>query len=149
MNLRKIALLFFLFPICIASPLAARVVGVKITSRAAIANGKSFGTAGPYERITGKVYFSVAVANPHNRRIVDLANAVNLKDGQVRFSSDFVAVRPTDMSKGNGSMLLEVPNRGRAFLISLVDGGAPDVASNPGDGWLLRRGFTIVSLGWQ
>ncbi len=85
----------------------------------------------------------------HNRRIVDLANAVNLKNGQVAFSSDFVAIRPKDLSKGNGSMLLEIPNRGSAFIVSLVDGGARDEVGDPGDGWLLRRGFTIVSLGWQ
>ncbi|MEJ2009507.1 MAG: alpha/beta hydrolase domain-containing protein [Acidobacteriota bacterium] len=149
MNLRRIAISLFLLLSWVASPLAARVVRVEITSRTDIAAGKSFGTAGPYERITGKVYFSVAVANPHNRRIVDLANAVNLKNGQVEFSSDFVAVRPKHLSKGNGSMLLEIPNRGRAFIIALVDGGGMNVVSNPGDGWLLRRGFTIVSLGWQ
>ncbi len=130
-------------------PLAARVVRVEVTSRTDIAGGESFGTAGAYERITGKVYYSVAVANPHNRRIVDLANAVNLKNGQVAFSSDFVAIRPKDLGKGNGSMLLEVPNRGSAFIVGLVDGGLPDVVSDPGDGWLMRRGFTIVSLGWQ
>ena len=149
MNLRKIAISFFLLLSWVASPLAARVVRVEITSRADIAGGQSFGAAGPYERITGKVYFSVAVANPHNRRIVDLANAVNLKNGQVEFSSDFVAIRPKVMSKGNGSMLLEVPNRGPAVLVSLVDGGARDVVSDPGDGWLLRRGFTIAAVGWQ
>jgi len=149
MNPRKIAIAFFLVLSWAALPLAARVVRVEVASRTDVAGGKSFGAAGPYERITGKAYFSVAVANPHNRRIVDLANAVNLNDGQVAFSSDFVAIRPKNLGKGNGSMLLEIPNRGSAFIVSLVDGGAGDVVSNPGDGWLLRQGFTIVSLGWQ
>lgn len=132
-----------------ALPLAARVVRVEVASRTAIAGGKSFGTAGPYELIKGKIYYSVAVANPHNRRIVDLANAVNLKNGRVAFSSDFVAIRPKNLSQGNGSLLLEIPNRGSAFIVGLVDGGSQDVLTNPGDGWLMRRGFTIVSLGWQ
>jgi Alpha/beta hydrolase domain len=149
MHLRKIAVSLFLLLSWMALPLAARVVRVDVTSRTDIAGGKSFGAAGAYERLTGKVYFSVAVANPHNRRIVDLANAVNLKNGQVAFSSDFVAIRPKDLSKGNGSMLLEVPNRGSAFIVGLVDGAARDEVGDPGDGWLLRRGFTIVSLGWQ
>ena len=109
---------------------------VDVISRTDIAGGKTFGTAGAYERITGKVYFSVAVANAHNRGIVDLANAVNLKNGQVAFSSDFVAIRPKDLSKGNGSMLLEIPNRGSDFIVSLVDGGARDEVGDPGDGWL-------------
>ena len=114
-----------------------------------VLDGKVFGDAGAYERITGRVYFSLPVANPHNLRIVDLSNAVNLKNGEVEFSSDFVAVRPKDLHKGNGSMLLEVPNRGNARILSLVDGGDQDLAHDAGDAWLLRNGFTIVSLGWQ
>src|SRR5208283_5279374 len=99
-------------------PLSARVVRVEIASRADVLNGKEFGDAGAYERIVGRAYFSLPVANPHNRQIVDLGNAVNLKDGEVEFSSDFVAVRPKDPSKSNGSMLLEVPNRGHGRIIS-------------------------------
>jgi alpha/beta hydrolase family protein len=130
-------------------PLNARVVRVEIASRADVLNGKEFGDTGAYERITGRVYFSLSISNPRNRRIVDLDKAVNLKDGEVEFSSDFVAVRPKDPKKGNGSMLLEIPNRGHAFIISLVDGGDGNLAKDAGDAWLLRNGFTIVSLGWQ
>ena len=130
-------------------PIHARVVRVEISSRVEVLGGKAFGDAGAYERITGRVYFSLAVANAHNRRIVDLSNAVNLKNGAVEFSSDFIAVRPKDPQKSNGSMLLEVPNRGRGRIISLVDGGDWDLKSDAGDAWLLRQGFTIVSLGWQ
>lgn len=130
-------------------PLRARVVRVKITSRSDVMNGKLFGDAGAYERITGRVHYAVAVDNPHNRRIVDLRNAVNLKNGEVEFSADFIAVRPKDPHKGNGSMLLENPNRGHSRILSLVDGGDWDVANDAGDAWLLRHGFTFVSLGWQ
>ncbi|HME37231.1 MAG TPA: alpha/beta hydrolase domain-containing protein [Candidatus Sulfotelmatobacter sp.] len=130
-------------------PLHARVLRVEMASRTDVLNGKQFGNAGGYERITGRVYFSLPVANAHNQRIVDLGNAVNLKNGEVEFSSDFVAVRPKDAHKGNGSLLLEVPNRGRARILSLVDGGDQDLANDAGDAWLLRNGFTVVSLGWQ
>ena len=133
----------------VATPLEARVTRVEITTRTDVLGGKAFGDVGAYERITGKVYFSLLVANPHNQRIVDLANAVNLKNGEVEFSADFAAVRPKDAHKGNGSLLLEVPNRGRARILSLVDGGDQDLAKDAGDAWLLRRGFTVVSLGWQ
>lgn len=130
-------------------PLDARVVRVEIASRQDVLNGQAFGDVGAYERVTGRVYFSLPIANPHNQRIVDLGNAVNLKDGEVQFSADFVAVRPKDAHKGNGSMLLEVPNRGRARILSLVDGGDQDLAGDAGDAWLLRQGFTVASLGWQ
>jgi alpha/beta hydrolase family protein len=130
-------------------PVYARVVRVEVATRTDVLGGKPFGDVGAYERITGRVYFSLPVANPHNLRIVDLDKAVNLKNGEVEFSSDFIAVRPKDAHKGNGSLLLEVPNRGRGRIIALVDGGDWDAATDAGDAWLLRNGFTIVSLGWQ
>lgn len=111
-------------------PAQARVVRVQVDSRTNTYHGS-------YERITGRIYYSLPVANPRNQAIVDLANAVNLKDGEVEFSADFVAVRPKN---SNGSMLLEVPNRGNPNILELVDGD--------GD-WLLRKGFTVVSVGWQ
>jgi len=95
------------------------------------------------------VYFSLAVVNRHNRGIVDLANAVNLRDGAVEFSADFMALRPVDAHKGNGSMILEVPNRGRSRIVALVNGGDWNAANNAGDAWLFRNGYTVVALGWQ
>ena len=149
MRLRYIATSFLLILVLNASPLHARVIRVEIASRADVLEGRAFGDTGAYERITGRVYFSLPVANPHNLGIVDLSNAVNLKNGEVEFSSDFIAVCPKDAHKGNGSMLLEIPNRGRGRILALVDGGDWDLANNAGDAWLLRKGFTIVSLGWQ
>jgi len=139
----------FLILLLAVLPLNARVVRVEIASRTDVLDGKTFGDAGAYERITGRVYFSVPVTNPHNARIVDLRNAVNLKNGEVEFSADFIAIRPKDAHKSNGSMILENPNRGYGRIVALVDGGDWDLAKDAGDAWLLRNGFTVVSLGWQ
>jgi hypothetical protein len=130
-------------------PSAARVARVEIASRTDVLGDREFGSSGSYERLTGRIYFSVAIGNPHNQRVVDLANAVNVKDGEVEFSADFVALHPKDAHLGNGSLLLENPNRGQAVLLALVDGGDRDLAKDAGDAWLLRNGYTIVSLGWQ
>jgi hypothetical protein len=140
-----LALVFGVAPL----PMSAKVTRVEILSRADVLNGLSFGDVGPYERIVGRVYISIAVANEHNRRIVDLANAVTLKNGEVEFSADFVAIRPKDSSKGNGSMILESPNRGHSAILRIVDGGDWNAERDVGDAWLLRKGFTFVSLGWQ
>ncbi len=149
MRMRPGIVSFLLLLLLSALPLNARVLRVEIASRTDVLGGKTFGDAGSYERITGRVFFSLPVANPRNQRIVDLRNVDNLKDGAVEFSSDFIAVRPKDAHKGNGSMILEVPNRGRGRILSLVDGGDWDLAGDAGDAWLLRSGFTIVSIGWQ
>lgn len=135
--------------VCSGAVALARVTRVEVLSRADVLGGQAFGTAGAYERIVGRVYVSLPVANPHNRGIVDLGNAVNLKDGEVEFSADFIAVKPKDARKGNGTMILENPNRGRGRLVGLVEGGDWDLAHSAGDGWLLRSGYTVVTLGWQ
>jgi Alpha/beta hydrolase domain len=133
----------------VSTPLEARVTRIEIESRTDVLQGKTFGDVGAYERLTGQIHYTVRVENPHNSRIVDLRKAVNLRQGEVAFSSSFVAFLPKDPKKANGSVLLEVPNRGRPRIISLVDDGDPDLARDAGDAWLLRQGFTIVSVGWQ
>ena len=105
---RTVSSLLFIF--LSLTSLNARVVRVELTSRADLLNGTRFGDGGAYERIAGRMYFAVSVTNPHNRRIVDLDNAVNLKNGDVEFSADFIAIRPKDPHKANGAMLLENPN---------------------------------------
>jgi len=145
--LRKLSSVL-LFVACAVVLVGARVVRVEVTSRNDVLSGKPFGDAGSYERILGRVYYAVPVTNPHNQRIVDLDKAVNLKNGEVEFSAEFVVVRPKDPKRGNGSMLLEIPNRGRARIIALVDGGTMDL-TDVGDAWLLRNGYTIAALGWQ
>lgn len=78
---------FFLLALTVF-PLNAKVLHVDVATRTTVLNGKEFGPAGAYERVTGSVYFSLPVANPHSHRIVDLGNAVSLKNGEVEFSSD-------------------------------------------------------------
>lgn len=144
----KRRLAFAVLMLSLLVPSSAKVLRVEITSRADVLNGKSFGSVGAYEHLAGKVYFSVAVANSHNIGIVDLSNAVNRRNGEVEFSADFSAIRPKAADKGNGSMILEVPNRGRSAIVRIVDGGDAGL-TDPGDAWLLRNGFSIVTLGWQ
>src|ERR1043165_5989431 len=109
---RAKVLSFLLMSAILLSLAQARVVRVEITSRADIQEGKPFGTAGPYEKITGRVYFAVDPANPHNRQIVDLDKAPRNAQGEVEFSADLYLLKPKDMAKGNGSVLFEVSNRG-------------------------------------
>ncbi|MFL5392354.1 MAG: alpha/beta hydrolase domain-containing protein [Myxococcales bacterium] len=131
------------------SELRAEVARMEVTSRVPVAGGKAFGKAGAYERIIGRVFFSVDISNPRNRAIVDLDKAANLKDGRVAFSANVIVVQPVDQKLGNGSLLLEVPNRGNARILGLVDGGDQDPNKDIGDAWLLEHGYTVVALGWQ
>jgi hypothetical protein len=131
----------------------ARVDHVEILSRAEVLGGKSFGEAGPYEKIIAKVYFKVSPRNSHNRAIIDLDKAPRNSAGEVEFSADLYILQPKDPARARGSLLLEIPNRGSKGIIRLFQGakGAVDPTTEEefGDGFLLRRGVTVAWLGWQ
>jgi hypothetical protein len=146
MRFLKMRIAFILLLITMLAGIAeARVVRVEITSRADIENGKPFGNAGPYEKLTGRVFFAVDPANPHNRQIIDLDKAPRNAQGEVEFSADLYLLRPKDMAKGNGSVLFEVSNRGGRGIVFLANGREGEF----GDGFLMRQGYTIAWVGWE
>jgi Alpha/beta hydrolase domain len=128
----------------------AGVARVEISSREDIAGGNAFGSAGAYERIIGRVYFTVNPANLHNRQIVDLDKAPRNSKGEVEFSADLYLLKPKDMSKGNGAVLFEVSNRGGKGILRIVNGVNPaDPSLEYGDGFLMRHGYTVAWIGWE
>ena len=134
-----------------ASPAWARVVRVEILSRADIAG--SFGSAGIYERITGRVYFAFDPRNPENRKIVDLALAPRNARGEVEAVSEFVMLRPKDSTLTSNVALIDIVNRG-GMTTYVFDLGRETRASALsrefyGDALLMDRGITIVALAWQ
>ena len=140
----------------LAVPAFARVTHIEILRREPVLDGKAFGAAGPYEEIVARVDFAVRPDDPHDRGIVDLDKAPRNAQGEVEFSADLFLLRPVGDGKtagGNGSLLLEIPNRGGMGLVRIVDGGwsvaNPTRASDLGDAWLFRQGYTMAALGWQ
>jgi len=145
--LQTIALLLFILPV------QAGVTRIEIISRADLLNGKEFGPAGAYEKIVAKVYFAVDPNNPHNKVIVDLDKSQRNEQGLVKFSADLYILRPKDLNRGNGAALFEIPNRGGKAMVRFFNhgrgGGDFTTEAEMGDGFLMRRGFTLVWLGWQ
>ena len=104
------------------------------------------------ERIAGKVHFALDPKNPANRAIVDLDRAPRNAQGLVEFAADLRIVRPKDVAKRNGTMIMEVVNRGHSSLLQLGTGTSSNpmrTAKDLGDPWLLERGFTLVWVGWE
>jgi uncharacterized protein (TIGR03437 family) len=133
-----------------------RVTRIQITSREIIAGGVAFGAAGPYEKLRGAVDFEVDPAESHNAVVFDIDKAPRNSRGRVEFSADIFILKPVDMQKGNGALLVEVPNRGGKTILGFLNDTAPGVnSSNPttaadiGNGFLLRRGYTIAWVGWS
>ena len=131
----------------------ARVSGVEIETQQAVLEGRAFGLAGAYQALRGKLHFAVKPSNPANRIITDIDLAPRNEQGEVRFSSDFFLLRPADMSRANGALLIDIPNRGNKTALGMFNrarrANAPSSEEHYGDGFLLREGFTILFLGWQ
>jgi hypothetical protein len=149
-SLRRRLLWVLILTVFCASAAQAHVTRIEIISRGDVQDGRTFGLAGSYERIIGRVYFAVNPENIHNRQIVDLDKAPRNAQGEVEFSADLYLFKPKDMANGNNAVLFEVSNRGGRGILRLVDGGnSSDPNGELGDGFLLRQGYTIAWLGWQ
>jgi alpha/beta hydrolase family protein len=137
----------------VAAPVAAEVVRIDVRSRADVLAGRSFGAAGPYEKLTGTIDFAVDPRNDANRIIADIDKAPKNPAGRVEFSSDFYLIKPKDPSRGNGTLLYEVSNRGGKGMLGFFNRAAasldPQTADQFGDAFLLEQGFTLLWVGWQ
>jgi len=131
----------------------AEVVRVDVAKRSDVAGGKEFGLAGAYEKIAGTVYFSADPTIDPNLIITDIDKAPTNSDGRVEWSAEFYLLKPKDVARGNGSVLLEVGNRGGKGLLGFFNMGErsadPETPEHFGDGFLQRQGFTLLWVGWQ
>ena len=128
------------------------VTRLEITSQRPFADGQPFGNVGAYTQIDGTAHFAVDPLHPANETIADIKLAPRNADGLVEFSADFRILRPDDPGKGNHRLLLDVLNRGKALALRNINSApdiAPDSPMDPGNGFLMRQGYTIVWCGWQ
>ena len=125
---------------------------LEITQRQPFADGRAFGDAGAYERLDGTIGFAVDPLHAANRAIVDLDKAERDAQGRVHFRADFCLLQPVDPARGRRRLLLEVLNRGRKLAPRMINHAAvapPSAVIDPGDGFLLRHGWTMAWCGWQ
>ena len=120
---------------------SAAVTRVELVERTDYADGKAFGPAGPYELVRAKAYFAADPNLAQNKIVVDLHLAPRNAAGLVEWSADLWVLKPRDPSKGNGTVLYEVSNRGGIGVLRQFQ--------RTTDQLLLERGFTVVLSGWQ
>ncbi len=138
--MRKLWLVVLLAPVCGLGG----VVSVAVTDHT---------VAGAVERFSGDVHFT---ADPHaavNRGIVDLDLAPVNARGLVEYSANFYVLAPKDPATRNGTVLVEISNRGGKALLQTFDfakgSRAPLSGDELGDRFLLDQGFTLVWIGWE
>lgn len=126
-------------------------VTLTVTSRSSFADGHAFGDSGAYEYLTGRAEF--AVDPKAAQAVTDIAHAPITADGKVRFAADFALLKPVDMARGNRRMFFDYGNRGNKrclqFFNDAIGANSPSTLDHAGNGFLMRRGYTVAWLGWQ
>ena len=73
-------------------------------------------------------------------------------DGKVEFEADVFILAPKDPAQGQRALFYDVNNRGNKLALGIFNsapgGNDPSTAADAGDGFLFRRGYTVVWCGW-
>jgi hypothetical protein len=152
-SMRRLAILAGL--LAMATPALAEVTRFEVTEDVPAYAGRSFDGVGTYRRITARATIALDPGDPHNAVVADLGLAPRDALGRVEAVADVVILRPADPSRSIGTLLLDVPNRGRKLAPQLFDDvpqpGANTLlaAGDAGAGFLAGRGITAVWVGWQ
>lgn len=122
-----------------------------IQDREPFAGGHHFGDVGPYERMRGRARFALDPDAPAGKGILDLGHAPRNSAGKVDFAADFLILRP--LANANRRLFYDCGNRGNMrclqFLNDAPASNDPRSLEEAGNGFLFRRGYTLLWSAWQ
>lgn len=151
----RIFQLFLATSLLFCQAVEAKLTRLEVSKREVVADGRAFGAAGPYEKLTGRAWFEVDPTLERNAAVFDLDRAPLNSKGRVEFSADMVILKPVDLSKGSSTLFFEVNNRGRKITFGRMQDTAADANMNDpmaardfGNGFLMRRGYVLAWVGW-
>jgi hypothetical protein len=134
------------------------VTRFEIECRRPLADGRAFGDVGAYEELRGRIHLAVDPRHPANRAVTDLSLAPRNASGRVECAAEVSLLLPVDRARASGRVLVDVVNRGNVVSLpnfnhasrpTLGPTSDPYPTVDPGDGWLMRRGWVVASCGWQ
>ena len=152
MKIRSLLVAVLAFFLAASRPGLAEVVRMEISQRKPFAEGQSFGQAGPYEKIVGRLHLAVDADDPANAGIPDIRRAPRNAEGRVEFWSDFFLLKPVDPRRGNRRLLYDVNNRGNKLALWTFNdarGNDPTTPADAGNGFLMRHGYSVLWCGWN
>ena len=128
-------------------------IELRIHDRVPFAGGHAFGETGAYERLRGTAHYAVDPKAPAQAAVFDIGNApVNAK-GLVEFAADFLILKPVDPARGNRRLFHDFGNRGNMRMLQFFNDAPgtnnPSTLAHAGNGFLFRRGYTVVWSAWQ
>ena len=129
------------------------LVQLEICDRRPFAGGARFGGSGAYERIAARAHHRVDPLASPQLGVTDIGLAPRDADGLVGFSADVFILQPADPALGNRRLLFDWGNRGNKralqYFCDAEHSNNPETAAHAGNGFLFRRGYTIVFGAWQ
>ena len=131
--------------LAVALPAAADVTRLEITSK------ESYGTFRPGEYVLwkGKLHGELSP----KEAIPDIDKVKTNARGMVEYASDIVLLMPATPSKGNGTLIVDVPNRGRVYGVALYNSPHDEPFESgtlaQGTGFLEDHGFALAEVGWE
>jgi Alpha/beta hydrolase domain len=131
---------------------AAFLVPVAANARVAafeILDQSNYGRFGDAEYVRIEARVTGELTRTENIPGIDRARA-NAK-GAVEYSTRVLLIVPT--TRANGTLVVEVPNRGRVISLALYNGRrdppTPLGDTTPNTGFLQRHGFALASVTWE
>jgi len=138
-------LAFLLLTLGFTLPVAGMITRFEVTTTVA------YGTFRPGEfvRMEGTVTGELSASEA----IPGLDRAPRNAHGRIEYKAPFVIIAPKDKAAGNGALLVDVPNRGRAIAHFLYNSPrepfVPIGTFEPGTRFLQDYGFTVAMLQWE
>ncbi|HEY3793370.1 MAG TPA: alpha/beta hydrolase domain-containing protein [Bradyrhizobium sp.] len=127
------------------SPAAAKLTKLELTSQ------QSYGTFGPGEYVWWQGQISGELAP--TEKIPDLDKAAKNAHGMVEYSAKISLMFPKNPKSGNGTLLVDIPNRGRVYAEALYNSPRDEPflsgTTEVGTGFLQDHGFAIAEVMWE
>jgi Alpha/beta hydrolase domain len=147
LRLSAAALTISISTIAIGLPVSA---DAKVT-RLEIASKQSYGTfrAGEFVLWEGRVTGELRPSE----KIPDLDKAPKSAKGMVEYSAKVTLIFPRNPKSGNGALLVDIPNRGRAYAQALYNSPRDEPFESGtyevGTGFLQDHGFSVAEVQWE
>jgi len=128
-----------------ADPARAKLVKLEVTSK------QDYGTfrRGTFVHWQGRALGELEPTEP----IPDLDKATRNARGLVEYAAQVSLLMPADPMKGNGFLLVDIPNRGRPYAQAIYNSPRDEPFEagtfEVGNGFLQDHGFSVAAVHWE
>jgi len=135
----------------LVSLLAAATMAHARLTHLDIASKHPYGSfrAGDYVIWEGKVRGELST----DEKIPGLDKAARNAGGNVEYAAHIILIMPADPARGNGTLLVDVPNRGNAYALALYNSPRDESFTSgtleQGTGFLQDHGFSVAEVSWE